>query len=371
MYAVNSKWDKTTRSLMKLNVTFIILVFLSALAACAIRLGDQNAGASVPSFFLRFAALPAISGFLLYLGGHALLRQHGANARLLQYGPVLLCLLLCFNVSLWYPDNSFCTAVFLFPLFLTVIFSDKRMSRLVTLCAVFLLALSDLLSLLFAADGATALTAAYIFRFVVSLCIYISAYMAACVIIESIASRDRKIEENIDLRNKLAEELRHDHLTGLYSVGTYEKLMIDFTVEAEANHTPLCMAVIDIDNFKNVNDNYGHAQGNVVLVALSELLQRHCSGREAVARYGGEEFVIFFPNTDVAVAFTKLDEMRKAFASLSFDFLPEGKHITFSTGLAAYPGNKYSNAFFFELADKAMYEAKDSGKNCICVQRVP
>lgn len=370
MYAANSKWDKTTRTLMKLNVTFIILVFLSALAACAIRLREHSAGASAPAFLLRFAVLPAISGFLLYLVGHALLRLHGANIRLLQYVPVFLCLLLCFNVSLWYSDNSFCTAVFLFPLFLTVIFSDKRMSRLVTLCAVILLALSDLLPLLFDADDATTVTVSYIFRFVISLCIYVSAYMTACVIIESIASRDKKIEENIDMRNKLAEELKYDHLTGLYSLGTFEKLMIDFTVEAEANHAPLSMAIIDIDNFKKVNDNYGHAQGNVVLVALSELLQGHCSGREAVARYGGEEFVIFFPNTDIAVAFTKLDEMRKAFAALSFDFLPEGNHITFSAGLAAYPGSKCSNAFFFELADKAMYEAKSSGKNRICVQRV-
>lgn len=370
MYPVNSKGNKTTRSLMQLNARFIILVFLSALVSCAIHLMGESTDGHAFLYCMHHAILPALSGLLLYLCGHLLLQSHGANPKVLQYVPIILCLLLCFNASLWYPNESFCTAVFLFPLFLTVIFSDRKMSRLVTMLAVLLLLISNMLSLFRTGTG-TGITATSIFRLVLSLCIYASAYMTACVIIESIASKDKKIEENIDMRNKLAEELKHDHLTGLYSHGTYEKLMIDFTVEAEANHTPLSMAIIDIDNFKHVNDTYGHAQGNVVLVALSGLLQRHCSGREAVARYGGEEFVIFFPNTDVAVAFTKLDEMRKAFSALSFDFLPEGGHITFSTGLAAYPGNKYSNAFFFELADKAMYEAKSSGKNCIRVQRVP
>lgn len=369
MYPVNSKWNKTTRSLMQLNARFVMLVFLSALVSCAIHFRNSDADGSALIYCLRHAVLPALTGILLYLGGCVLLRSHGTSTRALQYIPIVLCLLLCFNASLWYPNESFCTAVFLFPLFLTVIFSDKKMSRLVTLLAVLLMVISDMCSLL-RADTGTVVTATYIFRAVLGLCIYASAYMTACVIIQSVASKDKKIAENIDLRNKLTEELKHDHLTGLYSLGTYEKLMIDFTVEAEANHTPLSMAIIDIDNFKHVNDTYGHAQGNVVLVALSELLQRHCSGREAVARYGGEEFVIFFPNTDVAVAYTKLDEMRKAFAALTFDFLPEGRHITFSTGLAAYPGNKYSNQFFFELADKAMYEAKNSGKNCIHVERV-
>ncbi len=370
MRPTNQKWNKTTRSLMKLNLELIILVFLSALAACAIHFADGTAAGSIFMFCLQHAVLPGFVGLLLYLCATVLLHKKSANAAFLRYVPVILCLLLCFNISIWYADYSFYDAVFLFPLFLTVIFTDKRMSRLVMLFSLALLLLSDLFGLFFRSGDAAPVTGISIFRLVLSLCIYVFAYMLALVIIDSIAKKDKKIEESMDMRNKLAEELKHDHLTGLYSLGTYEKLMIDFTAEAEANRTPLCMAIIDIDNFKKVNDNYGHAQGNVVLVALSELLQNHCTGREAVARYGGEEFVIFFPNTNIAVAFTKLDEMRRAFASLTFDFLPEGKHITFSTGLAAYPGNKYSNEFFFELADKAMYEAKDSGKNRICVQTV-
>lgn len=370
MRPTNQKWNKTTRSLMKLNLELIILVFFSALAACAIRFADGTATGSIVLYCLRHAALPGLVGLLLYLAAAVLLRQKSANAAFLQYVPVILCLLLCFHISIWYADYPFYDAVYLFPLFLTVIFTDKKMSRLVMLLSLVLLTLSDLLGLFLLPRDAAPVTGSSVFRLVLSLCVYVFAYMAARVIIDSIAGRDKKIEESMDLRNKLAEELKHDHLTGLYSLGTYEKLMIDFTTEAETNHTPLCMAIIDIDNFKKVNDNYGHAQGNVVLVALSELLQSHCTGREAVARYGGEEFVIFFPNTSVAVAFTKLDEMRKAFGALTFDFLPEGRHITFSTGLAAYPGNKYSNEFFFELADKAMYEAKNSGKNRICVQTV-
>lgn len=369
MQPVKQKWNKTTRSLMKLNLQFLAIIFILELAACAVNFGG-GADGSVLSYGLLHVLLPSAINLALYIGGRAILQQKSANSAFLQYVPIVLCVLLCFNISVWHSTYILSKALFLVPIFLTVIFTDKKMSRLITLLVLMLLVFSDLLTLFLRPDRPKVLTASYLFWIVLGFCIFVFAYSSSLVIIDSIQKKNKKIEESMDIRNKLTEELKHDHLTGLLSLGAYEKLMIDYTTEAETNQTPLCMAIIDIDNFKKVNDNYGHAQGNVVLVALSEVLQKHCTGKEAVARYGGEEFVIFFPNTDVAVAFARLDEMRKAFEALTFDFLPEGTHITFSTGLASYPGDKYSNAFFFELADKALYEAKGSGKNCIRVQKI-
>lgn len=370
MRPVKEKWNKTTRSLMKLNLQFLAIVFILELAACAVYFWDGGTAGSAISYCLLHVLLPSVINLALYIGGRAILQQKSANPVFLQYVPVVLCMLLCFNISVWHSSYILCRAIFLVPIFLTVIFTDRKMSRLITLLVLVLLILSDLLTLLMRSDRPEALTASCLFWIVLGFCIYLFAYSSSLVIIDSIQKKNKKIEESMDIRNKLTEELKHDNLTGLFNLGAYEKLMIDYTAEAETNQTPLCMAIIDIDNFKRVNDNYGHAQGNVVLIALSELLQKHCTEKEAVARYGGEEFVIFFPNTDVAVAFARLDEMRKAFEALTFDFLPAGAHITFSTGLASYPGSKYSNAFFFELADKALYEAKGSGKNCIRVQKL-
>lgn len=362
--------NKTTRSLMQLNLRFLMLAFMLELTACAVHFSGGGAEPSAPPYLLYHILLPSAINFVLYIGGGALLSRKSAGPMLLQYVPVVLCALLCFNISLWHSDYILCRALFLVPVFLTVIFTDKKMTRLITLLSLVLLALSDAAALLLRAERPRPEALSCLFWIVSGLCIFIFAYSSSLVIIDSIQKKNKKIEESMDIRNRLAEELNHDHLTGLLSLGAYEKLMIDYTAEAETNGTPLCMAIIDIDHFKKVNDNYGHAQGNVVLVALAELLQRHCAGSETVARYGGEEFVIFFPNTDVAVAFARLDEMRRAFGELAFDFLPEGARITFSAGLASYPGNKYSNAFFFELADKALYEAKDAGRNCIRVQKI-
>lgn len=118
--------------------------------------------------------------------------------------------------------------------------------------------------------------------------------------------------------------------------------------------------IADIDNFKKVNDTYGHAFGDEVIRQVGELFLKNAKKEGFCARYGGEEFAMILPHSNpVAVA----EAIRTDFEALDFH-TPEGiKHFTLSLGAAIYDKHYESGSLFFEEADNALYHAKRSGKN--------
>lgn len=354
---------------MRLNFMFILAILALDTAHAVLILLFPPAGE--PSFLSAAASilLPFAINLLIYFSCSVCLKHLDFQEKLITCLPILVFFLLCTYTVFRHPDFQALHCLFFLPIFFTVIHTSKKMTRFVTLLALLFSLCSRLLVFMFTPPPSGTIHIVSLIPELISTCILLLfSYVLACLIIDDILKKNHMLDENMASHEKLAEAVQHDHLTGLYSLNAYEALLNDFTFEAWSNETPLCMAVIDIDNFKAVNDTYGHAQGNTVLVALADLLLSHCKNGEAVARYGGEEFVIFFPNTGLPTASVKLEAMRDAFSKLNFDFLPNGEHITFSSGLSPYPGNSYSPAFFFELADKALYHAKNNGKNRIWVE---
>lgn len=127
---------------------------------------------------------------------------------------------------------------------------------------------------------------------------------------------------------------------------------------------PLTVGVLDIDLFKRVNDSYGHKAGDRVLQLVAKEVMGRLRTTDFVARFGGEEFVLLFPETLPVDAQTVMDKLRSHISALPFHFGGEPVTITFSAGLAAFaPGDTEESVF--ERADRALYVAKDSGRNCI------
>ena len=122
------------------------------------------------------------------------------------------------------------------------------------------------------------------------------------------------------------------------------------------NH-PLSYAIIDLDNFKQINDTYGHLTGDYVLVSLANLLKTSLRSTDFIGRYGGEEFAIIATYTDAAAAFESLDRIRNEFAKLNHYSGDQVFNVTFSAGVACYP--KYTNLDdLMAVADKALYHEK-------------
>ena len=125
-----------------------------------------------------------------------------------------------------------------------------------------------------------------------------------------------------------------DGLTGLYNhTAIKEELTAEISI-AGRNNSPLALAMIDLDNFKRVNDTYGHPVGDQVLRTLSLLLKQRLRRSDVIGRYGGEEFVVIFPGTTAIVARKVLDQVRQAFFKIQ-QFSEQGEFsVSFSAGIA-------------------------------------
>ncbi len=129
-----------------------------------------------------------------------------------------------------------------------------------------------------------------------------------------------------------------------------------------------CMLMIDIDDFKKINDTFGHPVGDEVLRTLSDLLTSRFRVTDLVTRYGGEEFCVFLPNMPESAALETADTLRKRVQELEFSAGNSSFHITISIGLAAYDPARHKNLdMMITDADMALYAAKNNGKNAVFV----
>ncbi|MBS5782574.1 MAG: diguanylate cyclase [Clostridium sp.] len=160
----------------------------------------------------------------------------------------------------------------------------------------------------------------------------------------------------------LDRKVKMDPLTNLYNQHTFFKKLEESVKLAEQQNEVFSMAILDIDNFKAINDTYGHSAGNQVLEGLSDLMGMVFSPRrEFVARYGGEEFGIIFKGMTSEQAYERIEQLRRHFSDSRLSCIGV-IHVTFSGGIAQYqPGEEGST--LFNRADAALYEAKRKGKN--------
>jgi diguanylate cyclase (GGDEF)-like protein len=154
-----------------------------------------------------------------------------------------------------------------------------------------------------------------------------------------------------------------DSLTGLFN-HTHTLHLLDQEISrAGQKAQPLSFAMIDLDNFKKVNDTYGHPIGDRVLRSLAMFLKQRLRKTDHIGRYGGEEFAIIFPDTSVEDARNVLNEIRGRFAELQQPAGDRDFNVTFSAGVAGWQGESSQN--LCERADRALYRAKDEGRNCV------
>ena len=154
-----------------------------------------------------------------------------------------------------------------------------------------------------------------------------------------------------------------DPLTGIFNRRYLFSYLEDAIKSSQKDHIPLCIVMYDIDNFKILNDTYGHVIGDEVLRAVAKVLVDNCREYDIVSRYGGEEFIIVFPGAKESDAFVRANKIREDIESTYFS--PSiSKPVTISGGIAFYEsGMSASN--LINVADSNMYIAKNSGRNRI------
>ena len=173
---------------------------------------------------------------------------------------------------------------------------------------------------------------------------------------------------------ELAHQTRHDSLTGLANRRAFEKNLKLELERAHRSHSSLSLAILDLDDFKAVNDTYGHLCGDRVLTAVAGTLLSHKRGYDMAARIGGEEFALILPGSGLmqaeATLARLLDEARER--KVTCESAAETVGVTFSVGIVCTKGKvPLSVERFIDLADKALYEAKAQGKNRIIKAPIP
>jgi diguanylate cyclase (GGDEF)-like protein len=175
------------------------------------------------------------------------------------------------------------------------------------------------------------------------------------------------VKRNLELQD-IQEQLKmlaaHDVLTGLYNRRYILERIEEKLPEIRRHQLDCCFVVMDIDYFKDVNDNYGHLAGDDVLKAVSQILVNGVRQGDIVARYGGEEFLIFLPMTELESAQVLVERLRFALETHIHVIENEKVTVTASFGIAQHDVNDSADKTIAR-ADKALYQAKLAGRNCI------
>ncbi len=155
-----------------------------------------------------------------------------------------------------------------------------------------------------------------------------------------------------------------DELTGLYNRKYYDDIIEKELNRAKRHKRILSLCVIDIDDFKHYNDEFGHIEGDKVLETFGIVIQQCLRKEDVICRYGGEEFVAIMPEVDNADALKSIERLRRELYKYKFK---DGHPITFSAGVAVFPIDADNKSELFIKADKAMYTAKSNGKDQTCI----
>lgn len=175
---------------------------------------------------------------------------------------------------------------------------------------------------------------------------------------ESLVKSEQKLIVEKAISDKL---LKIDALTGLYNHKTFHEYLENLILHCDTNGVPLHLALLDIDNFKKVNDTYGHWVGDVVLKDVAGCITELLNPNNFAARYGGEEFAVIFTDTSARQAAEEAEQIRKAIEDLPLTH-SRAHPVTVSIGLCSYrPGS--GKETLFRNTDDALYQAKRSGKN--------
>jgi diguanylate cyclase (GGDEF)-like protein/PAS domain S-box-containing protein len=165
------------------------------------------------------------------------------------------------------------------------------------------------------------------------------------------------------LQGELREQAIRDPLTGLFNRRYLLETLTREIDRARRENWPVSVIVIDIDLFKKVNDAYGHKGGDLVLVALGDLLKNNTRVADIACRYGGEEFVIVMPKAYPLVAFERAEQIRIKFEMLRVPYEDVELNATISLGIAVFPLNGTGDDEVLIRADRALYQAKQAGRN--------
>lgn len=352
---INRKWRSNLFNIC------VVLAAIGSAAEIVIYLIDSH----IRNLFLppleyrfRFIYIPSSMNIIVIVLTYFHLKSPKLSDRTKNIWSCILIYFLCANTQVIHYVYGPLLMLPVIAIFFSVIFGDRALTRAITLASLGSLAIAGRMASIELRKGDPQLVSDLGLAVLVILVAHIGATLMDAYTVD----QNRSIIAGKKRQDQLIEELRIDPLMGIFNRMALNE-RIDECIKQASHGETYCLIMFDIDDFKKINDTYGHLRGDAVLVSLAEIIRHNESSGCSAYRYGGEEIVLIFRDTDEKDAYDIGEKIRMEFSRTRFDRI-EGKTITISGGIAELK-NGETGAEWVQDADDAMYKAKDQGKNRI------
>lgn len=350
--AVYKKW---TSSVITLCMIFVFIIFSGEVLSYFYTYNENLTSFLALEYLKTRVLLPTGINITLITISYVLFEIKKISKNVKSVIP--LCLFLCLSCSFVYFHHKSPISLisFAIPIILSIQYSDKKLTKIISYICVLV---SILITSLILYNSKT-FDFYYLVGILLGLVFLLGLTYCSYLMVKLEEMKQNILLDSINETNIYKERALIDELTGLYNHAAYSE-KIDKLLQSDK----LVLSIIDIDHFKKVNDKFGHDFGNIVLKYLGNVLNSASDIDTFVSRYGGEEFVIIFKSKTPKQALKIIERLK-----IEFNYVVKeetGKKISFSGGIANK--KKYDDATsLFNKADKALYVAKESGRDKIMI----
>jgi diguanylate cyclase (GGDEF)-like protein len=191
-------------------------------------------------------------------------------------------------------------------------------------------------------------------------------------VLQAVANHLALALRNALLYRQMQNQADHDGLTRIFNRQNFERRIVKELKRHQRYQNELSLLMLDLDHFKQINDDYGHLAGDMVLREVADILRTTLRECDFPARFGGEEFVVILPHTEEENAWILAERIRKKIAAHTFKFHEHYFQVTTSIGISSIKPSLLKPAdYLIHLADQALYRAKTSGRNMVCRSAPP
>lgn len=311
-----------------------------------------------PDVYLQnYIILPAVGMFALTFFVHLFVRSSRFSLLVKEILSLSLFIVFSLYLCLTHEVAKVLLGSFILPIFVSTIFSNVRITRWM-----FLLSSLAMLLLITKIYFTGKLDSSILMQIFVACFMFLCSYLLAKILIQYGHNNIAALTNFDNQQRYMQEQLKLDPFTGLYNRKTFDDDLPKLMEECRSANKWLSLAMIDVDHFKCVNDLYGHAVGDQVLLYLSQILKDIQAENIHVFRMGGEEFAILFRDCNTEEAYAICEGMRTRMASASLREINQ-RSVTFSCGLVCMNPKHISLEAFTKAADSALYAAKNNGRN--------
>lgn len=347
-----SRWRK---AVFASNVVYAVIILVTELLMFFVLEYQGLRIQPLGEYLFLYLIFPTVLDVGILWGGYLIARSDKRTVEQLNYIPLIQMVLICFMLSTVHHVFYVLFCTFCFPIFVSIIFNDRKLTRTIAILSFVCLTAAQILG-----PWLNDIENSYQFsNYLVSVTILMAANVLCDLMVQYQRQKDRKIEIMYKNRMEMLEQMKYDQKTGLYGHTSFQDGLKKLVDEADLQKRP-AVAVLDIDDFKKVNDTYGHVQGDMVILELARIMREECGEIYTAARFGGEEFAILFENGTIHEYIRTVETIRTRLEQMKFDFRREP--VTLSAGIAVWKRG-WGATEFFDRADEALYISKRQGKN--------